>query len=79
MWEFNHCIKAYNRKQNAAERERVATAWQTGAFAGAAFNGKLRKLNNYLKDKESVKAPKVSKEKFEAAAKAAERRRHGGT
>ena len=52
----------------------TAVAWQTANFTGAAFCGKLKKLDYYLKEKEITKAPKVSKSEFERKLAEAERR-----
>ncbi len=65
LWEFQRCIQAYNDRQQRAAREALATAWQTAAFVGAAFAGKLRRLDAYLKETETTKAPQLSKEEFE--------------
>ena len=52
----------------------TAVAWQTANFTGAAFCGKLKKLDYYLTEKEITKAPKVSKSEFERKLAEAERR-----
>ena len=52
----------------------ITVAWQTANFTGAAFCGKLKKLDYYLKEKEITKAPKVSKREFERKLAEAERR-----
>jgi hypothetical protein len=46
---FHLALKAV-RKRRDAEREAVlASAWETGAFAGLAQSGKLKPLRHYLK------------------------------
>lgn len=67
LWELNHCIKAYNSIMEAESRERTIMAWRMAAFSGAAFAGKLKPLKHYLRNNgPGKKAPKVSKEEFEA-------------
>ncbi len=73
LWEFNACVKAYNEKQSARAKDMLAACWQAAAFAGAAFAGKLRRLDYYLKRAKRVAAPKVSKEEFERKLKLAKR------
>lgn len=85
LWEFNHCLKAYSRKQQSTGKERLATSWYTANLTGAAFGGKLRKLSYYMDrvtgDRPKAAAPKISKEEFEAKLRLIEdeeRRRQGG-
>ncbi len=75
LWEFNACVRAYNRKQREEAKERMAVAWQTASFVGAALAGKLRRLNYYLKDDEKITAPEISKEEFDARLRALKERR----
>lgn len=78
LWEFVCCVKAYNRKQDIEAKDRLAIAWQTAAFVGAAFAGKLKSLKSYIKeiDNNGTKdtAPVVSREEFESKLAEAERR-----
>ena len=72
LWELTACVRAHNQKQRNAGKEQLAIAWQTAAFAGAAFAGKLRKLDTYIKDDQKQAAPVVDRSEFEkrlAAAK----------
>lgn len=73
LWELNSCVKAYNRRRRDEARDNFTVSWQTAALCGAAFAGKLKKLNYYL-DKtgtEKSSAPKISKAEFEEKLKAA--------
>lgn len=72
LWEFYICKKAFNEKQKDIAKEQKAICWQTGYFAGAAFNGKLKNLKEYLGGGE-VSAPTVSsKSEFDEKLKLAE-------
>ena len=71
LWEFNNCIAAYNKMVEKTGKERLIQAWETAAFTGSAFAGKLRKLDNYVKDDASKKAPHVGKDEFETRLKRA--------
>ena len=74
LWEFNLCVQEYNKMQYEKMQNDTANSWQTANFTGAAFCGKLKKLDYYLKEKEITKAPKVSKSEFERKLAEAERR-----
>jgi hypothetical protein len=74
LWEFNCCVRAYNEKQAGEGQEQIAISWQTAALTGAAFAGKLKRLNHYLKDNETKRAPAISREEFDERLKRAERR-----
>ncbi len=66
LWELNNCVAAYNKMQEDAVKERLAASWQTANFVGAAFCGKLRKLDHYMdRINKKCTAPKISKEEFE--------------
>lgn len=52
--------------QEESAKETLASAWQTANFVGAAFAGKLKKLNTYIKDTPKTEAPKPQKTDFEA-------------
>lgn len=54
LWEFNACIRAYNRKAQQDGKRELLGAWQTAAFTGAAFGGKLKKFGNYMRDEETT-------------------------
>lgn len=79
LWEFNACFRAYNRKLKNTGKEQLAISWQTAAFTGAAFAGKLRKLKHYLakiNDRQSNNTgPQISKKEFEQKLKLLEERR----
>lgn len=74
LWEFNTCVQAHNAAQKEAKKERLTTCWQIAAFTGAAFAGKLKKLDRYIKEAQRVDAPKVDKDEFEKRLAAAERK-----
>jgi len=77
LWEFNACIKAYNKRKQNSTKEQIGFCWQTAAFTGAAFNGKLKRLNHYLKDDRHSKAPQVDRDEFERKLKLAREARDG--
>lgn len=66
------CLREFNARQRVAGKEQTAVAWATAAFTGAAFAGKLRKLDHYLKDQDKAQAPAVDRETFDAKLKAAQ-------
>lgn len=67
LWELFRCLEAYNKKQQSEHQERITLAWQTAAFSGKSFNGKLKKLSHYLPNSQKTPpAPRVSKDEFEA-------------
>lgn len=74
LWELNSCVRAHNKKQQSKGKEQLATCWQTAAFTGAAFGGKLKKLSRYIKDDKKTEAPKISKQEFEEKLRQAEAR-----
>ncbi|MPW25945.1 hypothetical protein GC105_09095 [Alkalibaculum sp. M08DMB] len=75
LWEFNCCVKAFNKRQAEQGKELISTSWQTASFTGAAFAGKLKKLDTYLKEEGNKKvSPKVNKKEFEKRLAKAERR-----
>lgn len=74
LWEFNLCVQEYNEIQKEKIQNDTASAWQTANFTGAAFCGKLKKLSYYLKEKETVHAPEISKDEFDRKLAEAERR-----
>ncbi|MFT3951176.1 MAG: hypothetical protein QM689_04380 [Oscillospiraceae bacterium] len=57
----------------------LAECWQTAAFTGAAFGGKLRQLKHYRKQDKKAVAPAVSKDEFERKLAEAERMAADGT
>lgn len=69
LWEFNACTRAYNRRQEITGKEQLAISWQTAAFTGAAFAGKLKKLSYYMAKMQGkhakTHAPKISRQDFE--------------
>lgn len=72
LWEFNNCIMAYNKMAEKTGKERLIQAWETAAFTGSAFAGKLRKLDNYVKDETATNnAPSIGKDEFEKKLKRA--------
>jgi len=73
LWEFNICIQEYNKMQSENMQNDTANSWMTANFTGAAFCGKLRKLEYYLKQREVNKAPEISKNDFERKLADAER------
>ncbi|MDE5946341.1 MAG: hypothetical protein K2G63_03395 [Oscillospiraceae bacterium] len=73
LWEFNICVQEYNEMQSEKSKNDTTNAWQTANFTGAAFCGKLKKLDDYLKQSVS-KAPQISKNEFEEKLAEAERR-----
>lgn len=82
LWEFNACVRGFNRKQKDSARDLLASNWQTAALTGAAFAGKLKSLNHYMKnDVEPVKnkkktpdKPDISIEDFEDKLRRAKRK-----
>lgn len=50
FWEQTE--RSFSNTLAGAARLRIKTAWQTGAFAGAASNGKLKEVEHYLPDDE---------------------------
>ena len=77
LWEFNACMKSYNLSCEKTEKRAINRAWLTANFTGAAYAGKLKKLENYTKLLDHKQGPKVSKEQFEEKlqrAEAAQRR-----
>lgn len=81
LWEFNACVNEYNKMQSERADELTAMAWQTANFTGAAFAGKLRKLNFYLEQRHPSKAqaPKISRDEFDKKLAMAERRLGDGS
>lgn len=74
LWEFNLCVQEHNKMQYEKMQNDTANSWQTANFTGAAFCGKLKKLDYYLKEREVTKAPAISKSDFERKLAEAERR-----
>ena len=74
LWEFNLCVQEYNKMHYEKMQNDTANSWQTANFTGAAFCGKLKKLDYYLKEREVTKAPAISKSDFERKLAEAERR-----
>ena len=74
LWEFNLCVQEHNKMQYEKMQNDTANSWQTANFTGAAFCGKLKKLDYYLKEREVTKAPAISKSDFERKLADAERR-----
>lgn len=65
LWEFNAIVFRFNELERCKADETTAKAWQTAAFTGRAFRGKLRSLKTYLKENTKQSAPKVDKSEFE--------------
>jgi len=63
LWEFNACVRAYNRRRREEGEAELASNWRTANFSGAAFGGKLKNLDNYTGKKATV-APKVTAEQM---------------
>lgn len=74
LWEFNLCVQEHTKMQYEKMQNDTANSWQTANFTGAAFCGKLKKLDYYLKEREVTKAPAISKSDFERKLAEAERR-----
>lgn len=74
LWEFTICVKEYSKMQLEEIRRDTENSWKTANFTGAAFCGKLKKLDYYIKQKEVINSPKVSKDEFERKLAEAERR-----
>lgn len=72
-------MKEYSQMQEDMADKELALCWQTAAFTGAAFAGKLKKLSRYKQDNKKANAPKISKEKFERKLADAERRGNNGS
>ena len=64
LWEFVRCCEAYKKMQEVEAKNALAQAWQTAAFTGAAFAGKLKKFDHYAKNEKKT-APKISRDEFE--------------
>lgn len=73
LWELNVCVREYNRIKQESAFSEITASWRTANFTGAAFAGKLRKLDYYMKNSETKQAPKVSVNEFEEKLKLAER------
>lgn len=79
MWEFNACVQEYSKMQEDKADMTLATCWQTAAFTGTAFVGKLKKLSHYTRNKKKSTAPEISKDEFELKLAKAERRLTNGS
>lgn len=64
LWEFNACVAAYNEKRKDDAINQIHSAWQIGYFCGLAFNGKLRKVETYIKDTVAHPAPYIDINEF---------------
>jgi len=73
LWELNACVKEYTKTQQENSDRDFTLCWQTAAFTGSAFGGKLKKLSAYQKDNKKANAPNISKEEFEQRLAMAER------
>ena len=78
LWEFNACVKEYSKMQEDKADMALSSCWQTAAFTGSAFAGKLKKLSYYKRDNQKSQAPKVDKNEFDRKLADAERRLSGG-
>ena len=58
-------MRAYAERQKQLAEQAHQQAWQTAAYTGAAFAGKLKDYKYYTKKAKKVQAPKISKEEFE--------------
>lgn len=57
----------------------LSTCWQSANFTGAAFGGKLKKLDYYKQKSVKSVAPQVSKDDFDKKLAEAERRMKDGS
>ena len=73
LWEFNSCVRAYAERQKQLAEQAHQQAWQTAAYTGAAFAGKLKDYKHYTKKAKKAQAPKISEEEFERKLELAKR------
>ncbi|MCL2531588.1 MAG: hypothetical protein FWE40_05475 [Oscillospiraceae bacterium] len=74
LWEFYLTAKGWAERERLLAKRGMIECWTTANLTGAAFAGKLKPMNHYVKDENDVKAaPKISIEDFKAKLAAAER------
>ena len=74
LWELNACVRAYNRRREAEAEAAIRDIWLTANLTGAAFAGKLKRLEHYTR-RTAIAAPSVTAEQMAALDKRFEERR----